>query len=152
MKTIIVLSDTHGNFTAIDKILPLINEADYCIHLGDYQRDVLSYRNEIKAKIYSVKGNCDGCGEEQVLDIDGIKTLIVHGDKYGVKSSLFKLYLRAKEIDAKLVLYGHTHIADKQEKDGILFVNPGAMTRYMSNSYAYIVIHEKKITCKIVNI
>ena len=150
MKTIVVLSDTHGNFGEIDKILPIINESDYCIHLGDFERDILSYKNEIKSKVYSVKGNCDGCGEEQVFDIEGVKTLIVHGDKYDVKSSLFKLYLRAKELDAKLVLYGHTHIADKLEKEGILFVNPGAMARFYDKSYAYIVIHDQKITCKIV--
>lgn len=151
MKTIIAISDTHGNFPAIDKILPIINESDYCIHLGDHQSDLLAYRTDLKCKYYSVKGNCDGGGEEQVIEIDGIKILITHGDRYGVKQSLYKLFLRAKELGVNLVLYGHTHIADIIEKDKITMVNPGAMTRYGQNSYAYIVIHNKKIVCKIVN-
>ena len=41
---------------------------------------------------------------------------------------------------------------DKMEKDGILFVNPGAMTKFYDNSYAYVVLHDKKITCKIVTL
>ena len=152
MKTIVTISDTHGNFSAIDKILPIINENDFCFHLGDFQRDILAYRNDIKSKVYSVKGNCDGGGDDEILQIEKVKILITHGDRYDVKSSLYSLFLRAKELGVNLVFYGHTHNADIIEKDGIYLVNPGAMKAFGQSSYAYTVIHGEKIVCKIVNI
>jgi len=151
VKTIVTISDTHGNFSAIDKILPIINENDVCLHLGDFERDILSYGKDIKSKVYSVKGNCDGGGEDEILQVEKVKILITHGDRYNVKSTLYPLFLRAKELGVDLVFYGHTHNAEIIEKDGIYLVNPGAMNRYGQNSYAYTVIHEKKIVCKIVN-
>ena len=54
-------------------------------------------------------------------------------------------------MGVNLVFYGHTHNAEIIEQEGIYLVNPGAMNRYSQNSYAYTVIHDKKIVCKIVN-
>ena len=86
------------------------------------------------------------------IQIEKVKILITHGDRYGVKSSLYSLFLRAKELGVNLVFYGHTHNADIIEKDGIYLVNPGAMKAFGQSSYAYTVIHGEKIVCKIVNI
>ena len=151
MKTIVTISDTHGNFSAIDKILPIINENDFCFHLGDFERDILAYGKDIKSKVYSVKGNCDGGGEDQILQVENVKVLLTHGDRYNVKISLYSLFLRAKELDVNLVFYGHTHNAEIIEQEGIYLVNPGAMNKYGQSSYAYTVIHDQKIVCKIVN-
>lgn len=151
MKKIVVISDSHGNFSALDKLLPIINESDYCIHLGDYQRDILAYRNEIKPYLFSVKGNCDGGGEDLIIDIDNVKILLTHGDRYDVKCSMTNLSLKAKEVDAKLVLFGHTHNADIIKDENITFINPGALNKFGQKSYAYIIIHNEKIVAKIVN-
>ena len=150
MKKIVVLSDTHGNFSAIDKILPIMKESDYVFHLGDYQRDIFAYRRELNCEIISVKGNCDGGGQEILTEIEGVKILIVHGDIYGVKCSLDRLYYHAKEIGANVVFYGHTHISGFDEIDGIKLINPGCMNVFSKNSYCYVVIHDKKVTAKVV--
>jgi putative phosphoesterase len=150
MKKVVVLSDTHGNFSAIDKILPIMEESDYVFHLGDYERDILSYSKELKNKIYSVKGNCDGGGEEQVLEVEGVKIMLVHGDRYGVKGTLTNLFYRAKELNVNAVFYGHTHVSSIDEVDGIKFINPGSMNKFSQNSYCYVVIYNGKITEKIV--
>ena len=41
MKKIIVISDTHGSTKGIEKLMPLIAENDYVIHLGDGVGDTL---------------------------------------------------------------------------------------------------------------
>ena len=46
MKTAIVISDTHRNFSALEKLLPKMLENDYVFHLGDNDGDILSYRKE----------------------------------------------------------------------------------------------------------
>ena len=152
MKTAIVLSDTHNNFSALEKLLPKMLENDFVFHLGDNQSDILSYRKELGAKIYSVKGNCDGGGADQIIEIESVKILLTHGDKYGVKNSLLNLVFRAKELGVKAVFYGHTHIADIEVIDGITFINPGCMTSFNQKSYCYAVFHQGKLTAKIVDV
>ena len=149
MKTVLVLSDTHRNFSALEKLLPKMLENDYVFHLGDYQADILQYR-ELGDKVYSVLGNCDGGGDDLVLEIEKVKILLTHGDRYGVKSSLYKLLLRAKEVGANVVFYGHTHIASVEKIDGITFVNPGCTYGYLDKSYCYAVFHQGNVTTKIV--
>ena len=40
MKTIVVISDTHGHRAGIEKLKPLFAENDYIIHLGDGASDM----------------------------------------------------------------------------------------------------------------
>ncbi len=152
MKSIVVVSDTHGNFSALEKLLPIMKESDYVFCLGDYQRDILAYKRELGDKIYSVSGNCDGGGGELILEIEGNKILLTHGHEYNVKSSLYRLVLRAKELGVNTVFYGHTHQSDIVCEDGITFINPGCATRFGESSYCYAVIYNGKITVTIVPI
>lgn len=150
MKKIVIISDTHGNYSGVEKLLPIINESDYLFHLGDHDSDIKVFERNIKAEIHTVKGNCDGGGDDVVIEIDGVKILITHGDRYGVKSSLYKLTLRAKELDVKVVLYGHTHISNILEIDGIIYCNPGALSRYGQSSYGYAVVYDGKISVSVI--
>ena len=150
MKTAIVISDTHRNFPALEKLLPKMLENDYVFHLGDNDGDILSYRKELGDKIYSVKGNCDGGGADQIIEIEGVKILLTHGDLYGAKQGLDRLYYRAKELGADIVVYGHTHFAGVTTEDDILFINPGNLSKFSTNkSFGYLVINDKKATATI---
>ena len=44
MKTILVLSDTHGNLSDMEKLKGIMAESDYVFHLGDYQSDILAFK------------------------------------------------------------------------------------------------------------
>lgn len=150
MKKIVVISDTHGNFSCIEKLLGIMKESDYVFHLGDFEKDILEYKKELSNKIISVKGNCDGGGDYALVNIENIKILLVHGDGYSVKNGVDRLYYLAKELQVNAVLYGHTHNAIIEKIDDIWFVNPGCMSSYTQNSYCYIVVHEDKFVAKIV--
>ena len=156
MKTLLVISDTHGNVSALEKIKSIMSESDYVFFLGDGALDILKYRDLLKGKLYAVDGNCDGCvfgKKEGVVTIENHRILYTHGDLYSVKRSLLKLELEAKEKNADVVLYGHTHEAKEEVADGITFVNPGEASRFSpEHSYAYICITEKKIVTTIVKI
>lgn len=135
MKSILAISDTHGNLSALDKLLPEMQKADYIFHLGDHYYDILPYRDKFDKKIYSVKGNCDGGGEEYLFENDGVKILLVHGDAYKVKSSLLRLSLRAEELGVNAVFFGHTHRAEIVEAGGAFLINPGALSRFSDKTY-----------------
>ena len=151
MKKLLILSDTHGNISGIEKLKNIMAESDYIIHLGDHQKDIKLYK-EFDNKIYSVLGNCDGGGQDKIIEIEGLKILLTHGDKHGVKSGLLNLFLHAKELGVNAVFYGHTHCSLIEEKDGITFINPGAMSGVWGKSYCYAVIYNNKITAKIVDL
>lgn len=150
MTKIFVFSDTHGNLDAINRIAPIIEESDVVIHLGDNHSDLYGLSAEVYDKLYSVNGNCDGGGDDVTFKVENLKVLITHGDKYGVKTSLSRLYFKAKELGVNVVFYGHTHLASVEEYDGITFINPGCMTKFAQKSYCYCVVTDNKITAKIV--
>jgi len=151
MKKLLILSDTHGNISAMEKLKNIMAESDYIIHLGDNEKDINLYR-EFSQKIFSVLGNCDGGGSDKIIEIEGLKILLTHGDKYRVKSGITNLFFHAKEIGVNVVMFGHTHSSFIEELEGITFINPGALKGYFDKSYCYAVIYNGKITAKIVNV
>lgn len=153
MKTIVVFSDNHYE-SIPERLKSVANEADFVFFCGDGVSrlgDLLFHKG-----LVTVKGNCDDAPfpREQVIDIEGVKCLITHGDLYGVKRDLLPLYYHAKELGCSLVCYGHTHYASAEKVDDITFINPGAIhSPVIGNpSYAYIVINGNQITEKIVNL
>ena len=151
MRTLAVLSDTHGNLSAIEKILPILESVDFVVHLGDCNSDMKGFTS-IKDKLITVKGNCDLCIGEKVkmVEVEGKRLLFTHGDLFGVKSSLNRISYYAEENKVDAVFYGHTHEAFCESVNGILYVNPGAMARMqVQKSFAYVTVLEDKILCNI---
>lgn len=150
MSSIVLVSDTHGNLHNLYKLDELIMHSSYFIHLGNNKSDAHLYRSAI-----CVGGNGDGVPtNDRVIEIDGIKIFITHGHKYDVKNSLLPLALKAEECGAKYVFYGHTHIADICEVNGVTLINPGSL--YSSPmgylSYCYLHTHNGRLLSKIVKI
>lgn len=152
MKTFVIVSDSHGHREKLEQLRPLFAENDYIVHLGDGQGDLREITREFPKKVYSVKGNCDFfAGEEEgVIEVESVSVFYCHGHKYGVKSGLKKLALRAKEAGCEVALYGHTHCADIRYEEGVLCINPGALASYTEPSYCYLAVHGKKATATIV--
>ncbi len=153
MKTCVVLSDTHGNMGAVEKLDGILSECDYIIHLGDTSGDGAKILKKYPHKTYLINGNCDPlrCGENELtIEIEGVRIFATHGHLYSAKSTLLKLAQRAKSLKCGLVLYGHTHRAREDEIDGVTLVNPGTMSRYSRQSYLYLVINGEKTVTKTV--
>lgn len=155
MKTVTVISDTHGNRRALDKLATVFAESDYIIHLGDTSDDGVGLRTAYPDKTFLVNGNCDFVKlgvNELTLQIEGVKIFATHGHLYSAKHTHDRLVRRAKELDCNIVLYGHTHRADEREIDGVMVLNPGTLSRYAQKSYGYLVINGTKAVFKIVDL
>lgn len=155
MKTIVALSDTHGNREPFYKLDRVLAESDYIFHLGDTSADGAHLKKMFPKKTYVLNGNCDilDVGENEVcVQVEGVKIFACHGDKYGVRTRTDLLAYRAEELGCRLVLFGHTHDPAELCEGGITLINPGSLTRYGQNTYAYIVINGDKIISKIVNL
>jgi putative phosphoesterase len=151
---LLVISDTHGNYPLAVEVLEGAGPVDVIIHLGDEIEDARMIEAIIGRPLVKVPGNCD-LGEEGAralsLSCDGTKFFITHGDRYQVKAGLAHLHKKAAKEKARIVLYGHTHVAAIVEIDGILFVNPGALSAKCSTpSYATITISAGEVAAEII--
>ena len=143
---ILVISDTHGDLHTTIKAVNAQPTAEVIIHCGD-SRDELDYlqRNLTNKAIIAVKGNCDFGSQlplEELRPIGGKRFLICHGHMYNVKYGLQNLEYAAREKQADIAVYGHTHYAVSDYSDGLYLLNPGHCSGYGA-SYAYIDITEK---------
>ena len=152
MKKITVVSDTHGNLSALQKLFPIFAESDYIIHLGDTSADGTMILKEFPDKTYLLNGNCDACklGEnELVLEVEGVKIFACHGDKYGVKRGYDNIAYKAEQEGCQVALFGHTHAPIEKTVGEITLFNPGTLRRYATDTYLYLVIANGKPVGKI---
>lgn len=155
MKTIVVLSDTHGYKKSIEELDGIFAESDIIIHLGDTSADGGFIRSKYPNKTHVINGNCDLTKfgkDEEIIEVENVRIFACHGHRYSVKTTLTRLAERAKELGCKLALYGHTHLQREDEVDGVTLINPGAGTRYGQRGYLYLVVNGDKIISKCVTL
>lgn len=153
---LLVGSDTHGNIRDLARAVER-EQPDLICHLGDYVRDGKRLQEQFpNIPFEQVPGNCDfpaTAGAERLLQIEGHTLLLCHGHTFGVKRSLLQAYYAAVERQADILLFGHTHQAFSQQKEGILLFNPGtAGGRGATCSYGVIELRPNSVTPKIVHI
>lgn len=140
-----IISDTHGNKQCMDEAISYLMDCDLIIHAGDNFSDSKYIHSVTKIGMMAVKGNCDfdNVEDELIFDIEDKNIFLCHGDKYGVKYGLEQLEEKAKEVEANIVIFGHTHTPLCIEKDNILYINPGSVSiprnvNYKSMAILYI--------------
>ena len=151
---ILLVSDTHGNQTALLKAHEAADSCEAVIHLGDGEQDTLlleAVDNQIQ--LIQLAGNCDlgsTMPRELVCEFGKVRLLLCHGDRYGVKTGLSRLIERGHAAAVDVVLYGHTHLAQSVELEGLLLVNPGTLAAPATfQSYAILEITETGVNATI---
>ncbi|AGB41929.1 phosphoesterase, MJ0936 family [Halobacteroides halobius DSM 5150] len=126
-----VFSDAHGRNENIKEGLKKLPQVDYLLYAGDGVKDLMECEFLSGFEIIAVKGNRDfnaGYPRERIFKVGRKKILLTHGDNYRIKWGIDQLYYRAQELEANIVIFGHTHIRYAQEEQGILFFNPGSIS------------------------
>ena len=116
---IFVLADTHNKLP--QQVVHLAREADEIWHLGDVCEPTITLDLEtIGPPLTVVRGNCDW-NEDWPLVID-LK-------REGLKFRLVHIPPENPPDDVDVVLHGHTHVPRNERRSGVLFLNPGCVTR-----------------------
>ncbi len=129
---IIAFSDTHRHHDRVHRLFETTHlSTDLYIFLGDVLPDIenMAYLYPDK-QILSVPGNCDFMSREPtvgVTEVCGKKILYTHGHFHSVRFGTSGIKSLAKQNEADLVLFGHTHIRHAEYEDGIYYVNPGSL-------------------------
>lgn len=127
---ILVVSDNHRNESSLEELIHLYkDEVDYWFHCGDSE---FKSSHHLWKTFKSVNGNMDYRNEfpdYRVETVEDEKFIVVHGHQHQVKFSFEPLTELAKENNARIVFYGHTHIAKVDKEQGVYFINPGSITQ-----------------------
>ncbi|HOJ12216.1 MAG TPA: metallophosphoesterase, partial [Clostridiales bacterium] len=154
---ILVLSDTHGDIDNAREAIKKNNDINLIIHLGDYFRDAQKLSDEFpNIPIEYIYGNSDFMIDEtpaeKVLEFEGKRIFITHGHRYSVKWDYEKLFKKAYEVSADILLFGHTHVADLVKNGRCFVLNPGSISDPRDNSsesYAIIEINNGGVMPKL---
>lgn len=114
-----ILSDTHGLLRP--EVLEYLKTADVILHGGDINRQEIVDALRRYAPLYVVRGNNDKAWAEAIphhlkVTLDGVTFCMVHNRK--------ELPADLDGVDA--VVFGHSHKYVQEEKDGLLWLNPGS--------------------------
>ena len=116
---IFVLADTHNRLPA--NIDALAAGADEIWHLGDVcAPSILETLENVGPPITIVRGNCDSNLEWP---------LVADLERNGVRLRLVHIPPERAPENIDVVLHGHTHVPRNERLGGVLFLNPGCVTR-----------------------
>lgn len=132
---VLIISDSHGRNRDVEAVINQVGDVDMMVHLGDVECSAELIRSMARCpadKVYIVRGNNDFSADlpmQQIIDINGYRTLITHGHRYFVSGGTSELEQYCRENDIAIAMYGHTHVPDVHTTpDGITVINPGSIS------------------------
>lgn len=147
---VLIVSDIHGGYQNIKKVINDNPNFDLLLILGDIlfggdnSLEISKLLNKYTSKIISVCGNCDSYTNNSMLEffddklyvtvpIDGKLVFITHGhvyNKYNIPNLPYDVYIQ-----------GHTHVPMMEYSDK-LYLNPGSITRPRGGSIKSYIFYE----------
>ena len=114
-----ILSDTHGLLRP--QVVEHLKTADAILHGGDINKPAIVEQLQQHAPLYIVRGNNDKEWAEDIphdltVTLEGITFFMVHNKKE----------VPADLSGVDVVVFGHSHKYVQEEKDGVLWLNPGS--------------------------
>ena len=114
-----ILSDTHGLLRP--EVVEQLKTANAILHGGDINKQSIVDQLRQYAPLYVVRGNNDKEWAEDIphdltITLDGVTFYMVHNKK--------ELPATLNGVD--VVVFGHSHKYVQEEKNGILWLNPGS--------------------------
>lgn len=116
---IAILSDTHGLLRP--QVVEHLKNADAILHGGDINRQSIVDELRQYAPLYIVRGNNDKEWAEAIphdltVTLGGVTFYMVHNKKEAA----------ADLTGVDVVVFGHSHRYLQEDKDGMLWLNPGS--------------------------
>jgi putative phosphoesterase len=117
-----VISDTHGLLRP--EAVEALRGCDRILHAGDVGApEILETLAQI-APVTAIRGNVDtetwarSLPATEVVEIGGVSIYMLH--------NLAQLDLKPEAAGFRAVIYGHSHHPKMEDKNGVLYFNPGS--------------------------
>jgi putative phosphoesterase len=117
-----VISDTHGLLRP--EAIAALSGSDRILHAGDVGDPEIIDRLRELAPVTAVRGNVDrgpwaaALPETELVEVVGVSIYMLH--------DLAQLNLKPEAAGFRVVIYGHSHRPKVEEKNGVLYFNPGS--------------------------
>jgi|SRR5215472_13121022 len=117
-----VISDTHGLLRP--EAVDALRGVGRILHAGDIGAPEILEQLQALAPVTAVRGNVDGGALarklplSEVIAVDGISIYMLH--------ILDQLDLKPEAASFSAVIYGHSHVPKIEQKNGVLYFNPGS--------------------------
>jgi putative phosphoesterase len=116
---IFVLADTHNRLP--ESVTEMAKNADEIWHLGDVcVETILDELRAMGPRVTVVRGNCDSNFEW---------SLVVDHVRRGLKFRLQHVPPDNPPDGVDVLVHAHTHVPRNERQGGVLFLNPGCVTR-----------------------
>ncbi|MGT2933201.1 metallophosphoesterase [Streptococcus catagoni] len=129
-KTIIVMSDSHGDREIVQAIKDrYLGKVDAIFHNGDSE---LKSSDPIWEGIRVVSGNCDydnGYPDKLLTKVGDFMIAQTHGHLQHINFTWDKLDYFAQETNADICLYGHLHRPAAWKAGKTIFMSPGSVSQ-----------------------
>jgi uncharacterized protein len=145
----IVIADTHiprRARTLPEGLTPYLKRADLVLHAGDLMDPALLDELGAYAPVEAVRGNLDtheaGLPETLELEFGGVRVAMIHdsGPRRGRRARV-----RRRFPDARVVVFGHSHIPLLEDEDGLMLLNPGSPTdRRRQPHHTFALLHAEE--------
>lgn len=117
-----LISDTHGLLRP--QVLQVLERADRILHAGDIGSPAVLEGLQRLAPVTFVRGNTDhGAWAERLPLTAEVESC---GHCLHLLHILADLQLDPRAAGFAAVIYGHSHVPSIEERDGVLYVNPGS--------------------------
>jgi putative phosphoesterase len=146
-----VISDTHGLLRP--EAVAALRGSDFIIHAGDIDEPAILENLSELAPVTAVRGNVDrGPWAKElpisaVLEVGDVSIYVIH--------NLLELDLKPEAAGFAAVISGHTHVPKQENKNGVLYFNPGSAgpRRFqLPVSMGLVAVHEAKLVGKLVEL
>jgi putative phosphoesterase len=137
-----VVSDTHGNVEGMRRLTDMLKARGVftLLHVGDDYRDVRTLK-QAGLEVIGVPGVfCREYDDPQVpnrlvVELNGVKMLLTHTEGRNRHDAPGDPDPRILAREVQIVLFGHTHNPTLEERQGVLWLNPGHLRNRADRGY-----------------
>ena len=152
-----ILADTHiprRARTLTEGLVAYLERAGLILHAGDLiSPSVFEELSAYNVPVHAVRGNVDmpelDLPETLQLDFGGARIAMIHdsGRKEGRRKRLGKRF-----PEARVIVFGHSHVPFLEDESGLLLLNPGSPTdkrRQPEHTFALLRIEKGEVRAEI---
>ena len=117
-----LISDTHGLLR--EEAIQALQGVDLILHAGDVGDPAILQTLKTIAPVFAVRGNIDTAPWASKLPLTAV--VEAGSASFYILHDVNALDLNPKAAGFHCVVSGHSHKPGQQERDGVLYINPGS--------------------------
>ncbi|KWT93338.1 metallophosphoesterase [Candidatus Magnetominusculus xianensis] len=158
-----VMSDSHDNMSNLVKAVRVFNESNlrYVLHAGDFTTvNTLRTIEDLNAEFIGIFGNNDsGILSHGPLELETNGWIHRQPHEFTIDNKKFVMIHEHFLVDSivkdnrcDVLIYGHTHKPEAQQRNGTYILNPGELCGWLHGSPTVAILDTKSMEARIIGL